>query len=182
MVPRIESAVPPGLTVRTLALADADSYFDLTRRAADYSQTYDGGLPSLDDLVADMGTTPPGTSLDNKVLVGVFRGTALIAYLDLLIGFPDEATWYLGLLLIAESERGHGLGQAIVAAVDHAAATAEIERLMIEVYDANSAGRRFWTRQGFQDEQHFPDYTNPAGQPQPVTRLVAPVNPADPSS
>jgi len=178
----VAEAVRPGLGVRTLTTDDWPAYFDLTRRAADFAETYDGGLPTADAVRADMTDAPPGAAADAKVLVGVFEderepgeGRAhgvLIAYLDLLVAYPDADTWYLGFLLIAQSERGRGLGRAILGGVERAAAGAGMKRLMLGVYDANTPGRAFWARLGFHDDKTYPDYTNPAGQPQPVTRMV----------
>jgi len=175
MVEAVTSVHPDGLAARLLTPADAASYLDLTRRAADFYEDYDGGLPTLDEVAADMAALPPGAHSESKATLGVFREDVLVAYLDLLAGYPDEATWFLGLLLVADSERGSGLGTAVVTGVAQAASDRGATCLALGVYDANAPARAFWTRQGFRDDRHLPDYRNPHGQLQPVTRLVRPL-------
>ena len=170
-----EAVHPRGLTTRVLTTDDVDAYLDLTRRASDFFENYDGGLPSRDVLEADMLARPPSVPAEAKMTLGVFRDDVLVAYVDALAGYPDDTTWFIGLLLIASSDRGHGLGTALVDGLGRAASAHRATRLMIGVFDANVPARRFWQWLGFRDEKHVPDYTNTAGQPQPVTRMVRPL-------
>jgi len=169
--------LPLGSVVRVLTPTDVDAYLDLTRRASDLYEDYDGGLPTRDALVADMLARPSGVPMEAKLTLGVFRGDddTLVAYLDALTGYPDATTWFIGLLLVAESERGRGLGTALVEGLGLAASAHGAKRLMIGVLDANAPARRFWSGLGFRDERHVPDYVNAAGQPQPVTRMERPL-------
>ena len=183
LVTEVRAALPAGLTARALTLDDVDLYLSLTARAADFFETYDGGMPSREALLADMTALPPGTSPDAKTLVGTFRGDELVAYLDVVAGYADGHTWYIGLLLIAATERGQHLGTALAGATGRAAACAGATRLMMGVYDANAPARAFWTRCGFSPDGHVPDYVNRGGQIQPVTRFAkALIPPGAPAS
>jgi len=62
-------------------------------------------------------------------------------------GYETATEWYIGLLLIAEAERGAGMGHAVMDAVKSLAKSAGAETLKLAVLVKNAI--RFWERQGF---------------------------------
>jgi GNAT superfamily N-acetyltransferase len=72
-----------------------------------------------------------------------------VALLDMLEGYPDEHTWFLGLIFLAPAVRGRGFGTKLLEAVcDHArghGATA----LRLAVAQAHPEARRLYDRLGF---------------------------------
>ena len=73
----------------------------------------------------------------------------LVAVLDLLDGFPDRGTLYLGLIFIAPRSRGGGLGRALLEALFAHAADGGSTAVRLAVVVANQDARRLYDRLGF---------------------------------
>ncbi|RAJ02114.1 hypothetical protein DEU50_11355 [Aeromonas salmonicida] len=56
---------------------------------------------------------PPDLSLSDKYLIGHWEQGELTAVIDLLRGYPNPDTAYLGLLLVGEPWQGSGRGQSL---------------------------------------------------------------------
>lgn len=73
----------------------------------------------------------------------------LLALLSMVEGYPDERTWYLGLIFVAPSARGTGLGtraiEALCAHVRERGGTA----LRLAVVPGNTGAYRLYDRLGF---------------------------------
>ncbi|WP_052352009.1 GNAT family N-acetyltransferase [Deinococcus pimensis] len=70
--------------------------------------------------------------------------------LDVLVGYPDDRTFYLGLLLLSPEARGHATGRAVYAAFERWAVSLGAERVELGVVRENVRALAFWERQGFQ--------------------------------
>ena len=96
-----------------------------------------------------MAIAPPGIPPSQKHYVGYFDGDALIAVMDLIDGYPDADTAFIGFFMLAGERQGRGAGRAIIGealaylrAVGYAAA-----RLCID--EGNPQSTHFWTVNGF---------------------------------
>lgn len=88
---------------------------------------------------------PPSVPPERKHVVIVDD----VVVLDLLDGYPDAATWFLGLIFVAPAARGTGLGTRVLEAL-----AAELHRrgagaLRLAVEPANTGARRLYERLGF---------------------------------
>ncbi len=141
----------PDYTVRLLAPPDAPAIQRLYEQCLDYCLLVDGHPPSPGAAVEDFSSAPPGKSLADKFLFGVVGPLGELAgLLDCVRGYPDETTWWIGLLLFAPEARDHGLGAATVRGFLSYAQTHGAQALMLGVVDENTRAYGFWTRQGFQ--------------------------------
>ena len=88
---------------------------------------------------------PPGVTLEQKHAWLVDD----VVLLDMLEGYPDAQTWFLGLIFIAPAARGRGLGTAVMRGmIDHVRAQgARALRLAVAVQ--HPAPRRLYERLGF---------------------------------
>ena len=67
--------------------------------------------------------------------------------MDLLTGYPEDTSGYLGLLLIAEHRQGHG--QKILAQLEDWLQDQGFQRLELGVLEHNVGALAFWKAQGF---------------------------------
>ena len=67
-----------------------------------------------ESILNDMAALPPRTPRDRKYYLGYFQGEKLIAVLDLILGYPNAATAFIGLFMMAKSEQGQGAGSRII--------------------------------------------------------------------
>jgi len=115
-----------------------------------YALLTEGKLPS-DEHVDDFLTAlPPGCKAETKYPFAVCLGPAMIGCADLIRGWPKPDTCHIGLLLLAETYQGRGLGTSAFGEIERVASTwSEIRRLRIAVVDANRMAFPFWERLGF---------------------------------
>ena len=128
---------------------DLAAVADLLHRAADYIVLETGSPPGPDAAAAFFHDAPPGGRPETGVKLGAFEGGTLQGIADLAFGWPEPADAYLGLLLLAPSARGRGLGPRMLDHVQAIARQRNAPRLLLAVLDANPRGRAFWERQGF---------------------------------
>lgn len=141
----------PGYTVRSLALPDAPAMQRLYEQCLDYCLLVDGRPPSPDAAVEDFSSAPPGKALADKFLFGIVGPQGqLVGLLDALRRYPDDVTWWIGLLLFAPEARAGGLGAAVVRGFASYAQAHGAQALMLGVVDENTRALQFWTRQGFE--------------------------------
>ena len=107
---------------------------------------------------------PRNVDVTRKHVIGFERGGELIAIVDLLEGYPHEANWYVGLLLLSPDERGRGVGRAVWTAIEAWIRGAGGSHARLIVQEQNPDAARFWRTVGFiangTTEQHAPTRTN----------------------
>lgn len=70
-----------------------------------------------------------------------------VGVIDLLEGYPEKASIYVSLLMVAEHRQGHG--RAIMTQLSDAFASHGYKRLEVAVVAANKVGQAFWRAIGF---------------------------------
>ena len=134
---------------------DADAHTEaavqaLHERAADYVHRLWGLPPDPNSGVDFFARLPPGKAAADKHTLGVFDGESMVGCIDLVRGWPDEATAVIGLLLLEPPARGRGAGRQAFAAIEaQARAWPEITQLRALVIASNDVARPFWERLGF---------------------------------
>lgn len=122
----------------------------LHERSADYVHRLWGLPPDPNSGVDFFVRLPPGKSAADKCTLGVFDDPAMVGCIDLVRGWPDEATATIGLLLLEPAARGRGVGrQAFAAIEDQARVWPEITQLRAVVIASNDVARPFWEHLGF---------------------------------
>jgi GNAT superfamily N-acetyltransferase len=89
---------------------------------------------------------PPRRSGAPGVEVPDLEPTVLLSLLE---GFPDERTWFLGLIFAAPAARGAGLGTRVIEALCAHIREHGGTALRLGVIDANPGARRLYERLGF---------------------------------
>lgn len=69
-----------------------------------------GAPPGSADAQSTYTILPEGKSYEDKFVFGVYADDEMVGCIDLVRGYPDSRTAWLGLLLISEKHQGRGLG------------------------------------------------------------------------
>lgn len=140
------------VTVRPIAAsADNEAAVQaLHERSADYVLRVWGLPPDPNSGREFFERLPPGRAPEHKHTLGVFDGERLAGCIDLVRGWPDEATAVIGLLLLEPAARGQGVGRVAYGAIEaQVRAWPEIRWLRAVVLQTNDVARPFWERLGF---------------------------------
>jgi len=131
----------------------------LCEQCADYTWIVEGEEVSPSAARDLFEAAPPGRSLDDKLLYGVFdRSGGLVGVLDAFRRYPDDATcpdgaaraWWIGLLMLAPGVRGRGLGREIVEAFAAFVRSQGGASVDLGVVEDNAPAYEFWQRLGFE--------------------------------
>ena len=67
----------------------------------------DGGKSILEDV-------PPNINIENKYVLGFYEKDKMIAILDLIEGYPNNETAFIGLLILDVGYQGKGIARSRV--------------------------------------------------------------------
>ena len=134
--------------VRALTGGDLALIWDLCLQNTQFYQ-YCGKQPSKELIQSDMELTPPGKALSDKYYVGFFDNETLIAVMDLIDGYPDETTAYIGFFMLAKDRQGRGLGSRLIAEVCGYLKELGFQRVRLGIDKDNPQSNHFWIKNGF---------------------------------
>jgi GNAT superfamily N-acetyltransferase len=138
-------------TARQLEHTESDTLQQLLEHCADFCILVEGQPPSPPAGKGQFFTVPKGKELRDKFAFGLIDGRGvLVGVLDTVRHYPDDKTWWLGLLMLAPEKRGAGLGTSFYQAFEHWLVDQGARRIMLAVVEANKPGLLFWQNLGFE--------------------------------
>lgn len=153
MAPRGEFLFEIGeYRARRLQEEDAPLIRELGERCLEYLELHYGSPPDPGQMVRELLTDlPPGKTPGDKFGMGVFDGTGrLVGAIDVVRDYPEPREWYLGLLVLEPGQRNQGRGGELMGALTQWLLRQDAAYLRLAVSEHNTAGQRFWRREGFQ--------------------------------
>ena len=98
---------------------------------------------------ADMRALPPHTRPEDKYYVGYFAGETLIAVLDLIDGYPEKHTAWIGFFMTDASRQNTGVGSGIAGELCACLSAHGFEKLMLGWVRGNPQAEHFWKKNLF---------------------------------
>ena len=135
----------PGHAVRRVGADDIPRVQALFALDPHYWQHVEGAPLRETEAAITLDERPPGITFEQKHAFLIDD----VALLDMLEGYPDDKTWFLGLIFLAPEVRGRGFGTALMRAlIEHVRAQgAHALRLAVAVQHPDA--RRLYERLGF---------------------------------
>ena len=134
--------------VRRLTAADVDAIYALSRENPLFYQ-YCPPFVTKESILNDMTALPPRTPRDRKYYLGYFQEEKLIAVLDLILGYPNAATAFIGLFMMAKSEQGQGAGSRIITECAAFLREEHFHSIRLAYAKGNPQSRAFWKKNQF---------------------------------
>ena len=134
--------------VRRMNDADADAILALCQKNTQYYR-HCGKRPSLEQVCSDLHLTPPGTPPSDKYYVGFYDGAVLTAVMDLIDGYPDKDTAFIGFFMVDRRLQGRQIGSAIVREVCRYLKEAGMKTVRLGIDKGNPQSTHFWEKNGF---------------------------------
>ena len=135
-------------SVRTMTDADADVLLAFCKENTQYYQ-YCGKQPSRELILSDLHITPPDTPISAKHYVGFFDDGILVAILDLIDGYPDSSTAFIGFFMMNQKRQGRQIGSGIVQELCQYLKQTEKKRVLLGIDKGNPQSTHFWKKNGF---------------------------------
>jgi GNAT superfamily N-acetyltransferase len=137
-------------SVRRLAADDIPALQRLFEKCQDYAMIVEGESASPNAANDIFNAAPPGRPLEEKFIFGLIdQHEEITGVLEGMRDYPDEATWWIGLLLLAPEGRGQGSGRKLVQRFMEYVRSHGGERVMLGVVEDNHQAYSFWQRMGF---------------------------------
>lgn len=135
---------------KVLSINDQDAVLDLYHRTADYHTLVAGSIPEdCKELFYDL---PPGKDIKDKQVIGIYMAQDLIGIIDVVMGYPNHETGFIGLLIIDNVWRGKGIGQQALQYIEKIVRQAGGKWLQLGVVNINHDAMRFWCYLGFKEK------------------------------
>ena len=134
--------------VRRMTDSDADDILALCRQNTQYYQ-FCGRQPSKELILNDLRLTPPDTSADAKYYVGFYDGDTLMAVMDLIEGYPDLETAFIGFFMMNRQFQGKQHGTGIIQEAFLYLKESGIKSVLLGIDKENPQSAHFWKKNGF---------------------------------
>lgn len=134
--------------VRRLTTDDIGIVYELSRRNELFYQ-YHPPFVTPESIADDMSALPPGISYEAKFYIGFFKGKNLAAIMDLILGYPQKQTAFIGLFMMNRDLQGKGTGSRIIRTCCSYLHSVGYEKIRLAVDRGNPQSSAFWQKNGF---------------------------------
>jgi len=131
-------------------LTDKSSTLVLAQSASDYFRLLNGTNPEMADIEAIFTAVPPGKTLADKQLLGIYKQGELLGMVDFYRDYPKRGTWWIGLLLLSQRSRGRGIGKWVHEELWKLAHVEGVSKFQLGVVDKNEKALAFWQGLGYE--------------------------------
>ena len=135
-------------TVRRLGDADADEILALCRENTQF-YAYCQAQPTKEQVQSDLRLLPPGVARADKYYLGFYQGNTLIAVMDLVDGYPEKGTAFIGFFMMKKALQGQGLGSSIIEETAAYLKATGKTAIRLAIDKDNPQSNHFWKKNGF---------------------------------
>jgi GNAT superfamily N-acetyltransferase len=127
--------------------------------APTYAQLVTGVPPGAADAQSTYTILPEGKTYEDKFVFGIYCGDEMVGCADLIRGYPDAVTAYLGLLLVSEKHQRQGIGRRAFQLLEECVrGWRTYDRIRVAVVRTNDGVISFWRRLGFEPTGEIKPY------------------------
>ena len=133
-------------TVRLIEEKDFQALYELEKNNIKYFN-YTKETPDYNSIISEVYELPPNKTLEDKYFIGFFKDNELIAVMDLIDGYPNNQTYFIGLFMIDIKYQNKGIGSYIIKTmISHTH-----KHIRLGCLSNNKEGYAFWSHLGFKD-------------------------------
>lgn len=135
-------------TVRELSVDDVDAIYELCSGNEQFYR-YHPPFVTRESILDDLKSLPPGKTLADKLFIGFYQEDTLIAVMDLILGFPDDQTAFIGLFMMNAFFQGREIGSGIIRECLEGLSKQNYKKVRLAVDKGNPQSEHFWTKNLF---------------------------------
>jgi len=120
-------------------------------QCTDYALLSDGHPPVACAAADEFLALPNGKNLEDKFIFGLFNShNFLIGVLETIRHYPDEKSWWIGLMMLVPEQRAKGNGSQFYKAYEKWLSQQKAQFVFLAVLEENQLGFAFWQKLGFE--------------------------------
>ena len=135
-------------TVRRLTPEDVPAIFVLSAGNTLFYE-YHPPFVTHGSIAEDMNALPPGKTFEDKYFVGFYDGETLVAVMDLIAGYPQDNTAFIGFFMTDVSVQEKGVGSGIISECISCLKKCGFARIRLGVDKGNPQSFHFWSKNQF---------------------------------
>lgn len=135
--------------IRKLNFDDVEMILAFCQSNTQY-YAYCGKAPTAELIRQDLQITPPGIPMEQKYYIGFFENHTLVAIMDLILGYPDSQSVFIGFFMMHIALQGAGIGSSIIAELLSAAKACGFQSCQLGIDQFNPQSNHFWRKNGFE--------------------------------
>lgn len=97
----------------------------------------------------DLKAVPPGIPVKQKYYIGFFEKNMLLAVMDLIDGYPNSNSIFIGFFMMKRELQGDGIGSLIISEALNYLKKQGFEMCCLGIDKANPQSNYFWNKNGF---------------------------------
>ena len=141
----------PAYSAKRLVPEDAEVLQQLYEQCTKFALFTDGQSPLPTAAREEFDAVPEGKTTQDKYIFGLFDpDDILVGMIESIRYYPDDETWWLGLMMLAPEQRRKGLGSEFYRAFERWVLSQGVPRIFLSVIEANDSGLQFWKKMGFE--------------------------------
>ena len=141
----------------TITSQNFEQIFEVYDTNQDFFLLTQGKKATIESSISDIDALPPNCKINQKIYIGISKDGMAVGVLDLIEAYPEQTSFWIGLLLINASLHGKKIGSRLVEAIFAAAKVAGYKFAQLGVVENNIKGINFWQKHGFNILKHSGD-------------------------
>lgn len=134
--------------VRKLSDSDIDTIYKLCHKNTLYYY-YCPPMITKEGIQEDMYVLPLGKTYDDKYYLGYYDNNSLVSLIDLIDGYPDSKTLYIGFFMVDIDKHNQGIGSSIIDELCVFAKNNGFTRIELAWVKGNPQAQHFWMKNKF---------------------------------
>lgn len=134
--------------VRRLTKEDIRMIYEFCLKNQQYYE-YCGKQLTVERIESDLRIAPPGIDISDKYYIGFFEDDTLVAVMDLIDGYPDEESAFIGFFMMNMDFQGKGIGSFIVSEAFAYLKNKGVAVVGLGIDKDNPQSNHFWKKNGF---------------------------------
>ncbi len=144
-------------SIKQLLPKDVNVLQELFEQCRDFALLTNGEIFSPTAAREEFELVPEGKATQDVYIFGLFdMHNILIGAISSLRHYPDNRTWWIGLMVLAPEHRKKGLGTNFYRSFEDWVLMQNVTQISLCVIEANDLGLQFWQKMGFKITRKIP--------------------------
>lgn len=135
--------------VRKLNIEDVEMIYSFCKSNTQYYE-HCGKDISIKLIEHDLRVAPPEIPMEQKYYIGFFDEGLLVAVIDLIAGYPNNNSVFIGFFMMNKELQGAGIGSKIISEMLNYLKKLGFEKCQLGIDKTNPQSNYFWRKNGFE--------------------------------